>query len=108
MPSHYLYECPNGHAEMRYRNARMCRECHTPVTRVVPVHKYTLVYENNRPYGIRDERGYVIFFPWVPNFDGQDDRFAYELGAQKNLAEYVLTCLKDSQLPEAPSCPSPT
>lgn len=34
MPSHYLYRCPNGHEELRYRNARLCRECHTPVTRV--------------------------------------------------------------------------
>lgn len=52
-----------------------------------------IIYQHNRPYGIRNKNGYLLFFPQVRKFDGQEARYKQELSDQRNLAEYILDAI---------------
>jgi hypothetical protein len=53
-----------------------------------------ITYKNNKPYGIRDENGYLVFFADVPKFPAQEERYHKEVQAQLDLADYLLSCLQ--------------
>lgn len=52
------------------------------------------ICKNNKPYGIRDENGYLIFFPNIIKYPGQEERYRSEIEAQFKLADALLSTLK--------------
>ena len=45
--------------------------------------------------GIRDKGGYLLFFPRVSRYSGQNQRYADEMAQQKALAEFILSALEN-------------
>jgi uncharacterized protein YeaO (DUF488 family) len=60
--------------------------------------KLQITYENNKPYGIRDEHGYLFFFTKVSKYPNQEERYRKELEEQFALADYLLAALKERGL----------
>jgi len=58
-----------------------------------PSSKPWLVRQYGDPYGIRDDDGYLLFFPVVQHFAFQDERYVRELAEQEALAQQVLAAL---------------
>ena len=58
-----------------------------------PSSKPRLVRQYGDPYGIRDDDGFLLFFPAVQHFTFQDERYVRELAEQEVLAQRVLTAL---------------
>ena len=54
---------------------------------------YELIYENDTPHGIRDSGGFVLFFPDIFKYDGQEERYEDELGTQIGMAEFLTETL---------------
>lgn len=52
-----------------------------------------IVYRYNRPYGIRDKGGYLLFFTDRHKYSGQEERYRQELEQQFKLADYLLAAL---------------
>jgi len=55
--------------------------------------KLQIIYKNNKPYGIRDETGFLFFFAGVSKFPGQEERYRQEVEEQYRLADYLLASL---------------
>ena len=55
------------------------------------------VYKHGKPYGIRDENGYLFFFSNVTKFPGQDERYRKELQEQFELCDYLVMELRERQ-----------
>ena len=53
-----------------------------------------IVYQNGKPYGIRNKKGYLFFFTKIEKYMRQNKRYKKELFDQINLAEYLLAQLK--------------
>lgn len=53
-----------------------------------------IVYQNGKPYGIRNRDGYLFFFTNINRYTRQSKRYKQELFDQINLAEYLLAQLK--------------
>ena len=53
-----------------------------------------LVLKNNKPHGIRNEGGFLLLFPEIKKFSGQDTRYREELLEQFNIADILLMALK--------------
>ena len=53
-----------------------------------------IIHKNGQPYGIRDENGFLLFFPKVTKYDGQEDRYVDEIKEFFDLAEKILKALK--------------
>lgn len=45
------------------------------------------------PHGIRDDGGYLLFFPDVQKYDGQEERYENEILTQTNQAHFILGAL---------------
>jgi len=45
------------------------------------------------PHGIRDDGGFLLFFPEVQKYDGQETRYNDEVLTQTNLAHFILGAL---------------
>ena len=56
--------------------------------------KLKIIYKNGRPYGIRDDTGYLFFFATVSKFTGQDERYREEVMEQYALADFLLKSLR--------------
>lgn len=56
--------------------------------------KLCIVYELNKPHGIRDEHGYLFFFTKIQKWPGQDDRYRREVEKQFKLADFLLSSLQ--------------
>lgn len=56
--------------------------------------KLKITYENNKPHGIRDDGGYLLFFTKITKYSGQDERYRKEVEEQFKLADFLLFCLK--------------
>lgn len=56
--------------------------------------KLQIIYKNNKPYGIRDETGYLFFFAEVSKFTNQEERYRQEVQEQYALADYLLASLR--------------
>jgi hypothetical protein len=52
-----------------------------------------VIYKHNKPYGIRDENGYLFFFADISKYSGQEDRYRQEVYEQYALADYLLGAL---------------
>jgi hypothetical protein len=55
--------------------------------------KLQIIYKNNKPYGIRDENGFLFFFSSVQRYSGQEERYRQEIEEQYRLADYLLGSL---------------
>jgi len=60
-----------------------------------------VVWKNNKPYGIRNANGYLLFFPQIRKFDGQDERYRTEIKEQESLAYYLVECIKKEEFSNA-------
>lgn len=49
-----------------------------------------IIYKNGKPHGIRDGGGYLLFFPNISSYTGQEKRYQEEVDQQNKLAEYLL------------------
>ena len=56
--------------------------------------KLQIIYKHNKPYGIRDENGYLFFFTEVAKWSGQEERYRQEVQEQFALADYLLASLQ--------------
>ncbi len=56
--------------------------------------KLQIIYKHNKPYGIRDENGFLFFFADVSKFPNQEERYRQEVQAQFALADYLLAALQ--------------
>jgi len=61
--------------------------------------KVQIICKNNKPYGIRDDAGFLFFFTKVSKFQGQEERYRQELEEQFTLADYLLTALQERGQP---------
>jgi len=52
-----------------------------------------LILKNHKPYGIRDENGFLFFFSKISRYTDQDERYREEIDEQYKLADYLLECL---------------
>lgn len=53
-----------------------------------------IIYKNHKPYGIRDENGYLLFFAAVDKWDGQEERYRQEVTEQFQLSDCIFEVLK--------------
>ena len=58
--------------------------------------KIEIIYKNNKPYGIRDETGFLLFFTGVTKYQGQEERYRQEVQQQYNLSDYLLKKLNET------------
>jgi len=58
-----------------------------------------IVYKNGRAYGIRDQGGFILFFPRIDKYEGQQERFGKELQQQQELANFILEALQEIKTP---------
>lgn len=56
--------------------------------------KPRIIYKHNKPYGIRDDSGFLFFFSKISKFGGQEERYRREVEEQYRLADYLLSVLK--------------
>lgn len=54
-----------------------------------------IIYENEEPYGIRDNTGYLVFFRSVRKYPYQDERYQKELKEMNELSDFIYTALKN-------------
>lgn len=54
-----------------------------------------IIYEYNKPHGIRDETGFLLFFVDIHKYSNQEERYRKEIVEQYKLADYLLECLKN-------------
>jgi hypothetical protein len=64
-----------------------------------------IIYQNNRPYGIRDEGGFLFFFAKIQKYSNQEERYRQEVEQQYQLADKLLGFLRsqskvDSTIPQ--------
>lgn len=53
-----------------------------------------IIYKNNKPYGIKNNNGFLLFFPKITKYTGQENRYRKEIQKQKEFAEFLLETLK--------------
>lgn len=56
-----------------------------------------VVYKHKKPYGIRDASGFLLFFPEVTRFTDQEERYTKEIEQQCELANCLLTAIKQGR-----------
>ena len=56
--------------------------------------KLQIIYKHSKPYGIRNENGYLFFFAEISKFQGQEERYRQEVEDQYKLADKLLNFLK--------------
>ncbi len=54
-----------------------------------------IIHENGQPHGIRDKGGYLLFFPKVSKYSGQEERYVREIKEAFELAEKIIKALKE-------------
>ena len=52
-----------------------------------------IIYKNNKPYGIRDETGFLFFFVDITKWPNQEERYRREIEEQYELADYLQNVL---------------
>lgn len=67
--------------------------------------EFKIIYKNNKPYGIRDENGFLFFFANIQKYHGQEERYRDEIQEQYQLADYLLASLQTRErLTGNPTC----
>ena len=64
-----------------------------------------IIYKNNKPYGIRNENGFLLFFSNLHKYTGQEERYRMEIEEQLTLADFLLNTLKQRNLASHQVCP---
>jgi hypothetical protein len=59
-----------------------------------PDGKLEVIHKNGQPYGIRDSGGYLLFFPKVSKYPGQEQRYIEEIEECYSLAEKIMNALR--------------
>ncbi len=59
--------------------------------------KIQIIYNNNIPHGIRDENGFLLFFPEIFLWTDQEERYRKDIDEQCKLAEFLVKMLKQYQ-----------
>ena len=49
-----------------------------------------IIYKNGKTHGIRDGGGYLLLFPNISSYTGQEKRYQEEVDQQNKLARYLL------------------
>jgi hypothetical protein len=52
-----------------------------------------IIYANHKPYGIRDDTGFLLFFCNITRYSGQEERYRGEVEQQIKLADFLLDAL---------------
>ena len=55
--------------------------------------KLQIIYKDDKPHGIRDENGFLLFFCTVQKYQGQETRYKTEIYEQFELAESLINFL---------------
>lgn len=55
--------------------------------------KLQIIYKHGQPYGIRDEGGFLLMFPSVRKYQGQEQRYVDELKEAFELSETIMKAL---------------
>lgn len=58
--------------------------------------EYKIVYKNNKPHGIRNQGGFILFFPDITKYDGQEERYRDEVMEQYKLADFLKQQLEEN------------
>ena len=53
-----------------------------------------IIHKNNKPYGIRDKGGFLLFFPHISKYTNQEDRYIKEIKEQFDMADLILKTIK--------------
>ncbi len=56
--------------------------------------KLEVIHAKGQPYGIRDINGFLLFFPKVTKYSGQEERYLQEIRESFELAETIMNALK--------------
>ena len=56
-----------------------------------------IIYTKHKPHGIRDSNGFLLFFPNLYKYNGQEERYREEVEEQYKLADYLLSALKERE-----------
>ena len=67
--------------------------------RIESMDKLQIIYKNNKPYGIRDSGGFLLFFVEIAKWSDQEERYRQEIQEQYDLADYLLGALKQKAQP---------
>lgn len=55
-----------------------------------------VIHKNGQPYGIRDKGGYLLFFPKIFKYNGQEERYVSEIKETFDLAEKIIKALNEA------------
>lgn len=58
-----------------------------------------IIHKRGTPYGIRDENGFLFFFPEISKYTRQEERYRQEIEEQHKLADYLLSVLSRMEQP---------
>jgi len=58
------------------------------------VNELQIIYKHNKPYGIRDENGFLFFFSRITKYGNQEERYRQEIEEQFKLSTFLLDALK--------------
>jgi hypothetical protein len=59
--------------------------------------KLEVIHKHGQPYGIRDAGGYLLFFPRVTKYTGQEQRYVDEVHNVYVLAAKIMEALSDNE-----------
>lgn len=59
-----------------------------------------IIHKSGQPYGIRNKGGYLLFFPNVCKFSGQEERYITEIKEAFELAEKIIKALSSKDKKE--------
>jgi hypothetical protein len=73
-----------------------CKAIYNPKEAKVLNKRFKTIYKNNKPHGIRNEDGFVLFFPSISKYSGQEERYRKEIEDQFKLADFLVQQLEAS------------
>jgi hypothetical protein len=56
-----------------------------------------IIYKSSKPYGIRDEGGFLFFFSSIQKYTNQEERYRKEIEEQYKLADDLVEFLKERE-----------
>lgn len=54
-----------------------------------------IIHKNGQPYGIRNKGGYLLFFPKITKYNGQEERYVKEIKEVFELADRIIKTLNE-------------
>jgi len=56
-----------------------------------------IIHKNSKPYGIRNTSGFLLFFPEIHKYEGQEKRYSEEVLNRFKLAKYLSRAIEDME-----------